>query len=116
MLNALGYLGWAKQTDETTDTAPVFFVPWQTLTAPETIKMLTHRNGFNPDLSIARKAGQYTDYNFKTLLSPDAGASLLAYSLGGTDTVTPGSPNIHNYAIADAQPPFLSVESTMGNG
>jgi hypothetical protein len=117
MLNALGYVGFGVQTVEGTPVAPTFFLPYDTLTAPEQIKMITRRNGYTRDLSLAARIGQFTNLTLKAPLFPKAGGALLAYAMGGTDTVTgAGDPYTHALTLASGQLPFVTFEVGMGNG
>ncbi len=117
MKNALGYLGLALQADEGTGAAPVKFVPWQSLSAPENIKMGKYRNGSNRDFAIAAKMGQWSEVQFKTFLYPDLGGALLCWALGATDTVTgTGDPYTHTMPISDNPLGRISAEYAEGNG
>lgn len=115
--NALAYLALGKQTVEGTPVAPTKFIPWQTLDAGEDINIQTRHNGFSRDLQLAAKLRQNANVKFKTFLYPDTGTFLLMAALSATDVVTGGAdPYTHTLAMADAQPKFLTVETSIANG
>lgn len=117
LVNALAYLGLAKQTVEGTPVAPVKFIPWQTLDAGEEMNIQTRHNGFSRDLQIAAKMRQNANVKFKTFLYPDTGSALLCWALAATDVLTGASdPFVHTMAMADAQPALLTVETSIANG
>lgn len=114
---SLGYVGMGKQSVFGTPVAPTRFMRWQSMGPnADTLKEGFYRGGFTRDLEIAVKEAQYHDGKFTTWLYMDSGPALLAYFLGGTDTVSGGGPYTHTFAAQTGCPalPYITFENSQG--
>lgn len=79
-----------------------------------------YHDGSSRDATLGIKLATWHDIAYTTWLFPDASTALLAYFLGGADTVTGGAdPYKHSFSELSGNLtslPIVSFEHSMGNG
>ena len=106
-----GYVGFAKQDDKTTETAPTTFVRLSSEEAMKQTQEVEEIRSLSGDrkLDAILKSQHKPGGNFETYLRPGNGTELLAYVLG-SDTVVAGT-GIYTHTIIQANVlPWLSFE------
>lgn len=116
--SALAYVGFGKQSVQGTAVSPAKFSRWHTMgPAEDMLKVGTYRPGFSKDLAVALKEGQYHDVTYTGWMYPDSTTALMAYFLGGSDTVTNNS-TYYTHVFSECNEltdiPYVTVEHSMG--
>ena len=110
-----GYLGFERQIDQTTDTAPTTFLRLAAADSLEQVQDVIEDRTLNSDREIDAiyKVAHKPGGSFQTYARPGLGAQLLAYALGA-DSVTVGSVYTHTITRANTIP-WLTIERQLDN-
>ena len=110
-----GYVGFARQIDQTTDIAPATFLRLAAVETLEQVQDVQEVRSLNADreLDAIYKTSHKPGGSFQTYARPGLGAQLLTYCLGA-DSVTVGS--IYTHTITKANTiPWLTIERLLDN-
>ena len=111
-----GYVGFSKQVNQATDTAPTTFLRLAAVETLEQIQDVQEVRSLNADreLDAIYKTSHKPGGSFQTYARPGLGAQLLAYCLGA-DSITSVSP-VYTHRITKANIiPWLTVERMLDN-
>lgn len=111
-----GYIGIAKQTVQGTAVAPSDFFLYDTESYKPNIGASFKHTGADQTVAYAIIMKQTPNGSIKIPVTSNTGARMMAYNMGGTDTVTGvADPYAHSLVLAPDLP-WLTIERAVGNG
>lgn len=117
---SLAYIGFDKEVTSGTAVSPVRFARWSAIReGSEQMRVNYYRDGSTRDNALGIKLATWHNVAFTSWMFPDVSTALLAYFLGGPDTVTGGAdPYQHVFSeLPDCTGiPTVTVENSMGCG
>lgn len=110
-----GYIGVGKQTVQGTPVAPTDFFLFDKESYKPNITSVLKHTGADQQVAYSIVTKQMPQPSVTFPLTSNTGLEMLAWALGGTDTVTGAAdPYSHSFGLAN-DVPWLSIERAIGN-